>query len=679
MAHPRLASLLGAFLLAIAGIALLGGSTFFAQASKQAQIDPVTKEGTVIARVYFTSIDDKNQLASRLDVWEVNPAQGYLLAALSPDQFQALSQAGYLLEIDAQRTAGLSKLNAFSPGQLSGIPGFSCYRTVEETNQTLSNLAIQYPGLAKLVKYGESWKKATTNDAAGYDLFVLVLTNHAIPGPKPKFFLMAEIHAREYATAETATRYAEYLLQNYGKDPDVTWLLDANEIHIAPMTNPDGRKLAEEGYLQRKNVNNTNGGICSNPPAASDQFGTDLNRNSAFHWNGSGGGASNLPCDQAYQGPSAASEPETQALQNYMTSIFPAQRGTDDFASAPITTTGLMITLHAYSQLVLWPYGWTSAPSPNAAQLQTLGRRLAYFNNYTPEQSNALYITTGTTDDWAYGKLGISAFTIEMGTDFFQDCDSFNKTIFPDNLKALLFAAKAARLPYLDPSGPEITGVTLSPAGVPFGSSLHLSATVDDTPFNNSNGNEPTQNITAAAYFIDNPPWSTSPAPITYTLTSLGGQFNRQPTQLVEGTIDPAGLKAGRHTVFVKGQDASNRWGVPTAAFFCAPYTAISVTQVTTGTISAGQLATFQAEFLPLSASQPFTYTVGFSDSIPTVYTTTQGSRAHISHIFSKPGDYTLTVYIENCTDTAAEGHLAVNVKNYDAFLPSLFRETVVY
>jgi carboxypeptidase T len=72
-----------------------------------------------------------------------------------------------------------------------------------------------------------------------------VLTNQAITGTKPIFFLMAAIHAREYTTAESAMRFAEQLVRGYGRDPDATWLLDYTEIHVVPQANPDGRKQAE--------------------------------------------------------------------------------------------------------------------------------------------------------------------------------------------------------------------------------------------------------------------------------------------------------------------------------------------------------------------------------------------------------------------------------------------------
>ena len=48
----------------------------------------------------------------------------------------------------------------------------------------------------------------------------------------------------------------------------------------------------------------------------------------------------------------------------------------------------------------------------------TLGRKLAYWNGYTPEQAIGLYPTDGTTTDFVYGELGIAAYTFELGTAF---------------------------------------------------------------------------------------------------------------------------------------------------------------------------------------------------------------------------------------------------------------------
>jgi PKD repeat protein len=516
-------------------------------AMHQADEPPVQN---VVAKIYFTNQEELNHLASRYDILEVNHEQGYVLAILSPEGYASLQLAGFNLEVDESKTELLNQPYKALPGQgPDTIPGFTCYRTVEETYNSMQEILNDFPDLVDFFDIGNSWDKITPGGAAGFDILALRLTNELKPGDKPTFFLMAEIHAREYVTAETAMRYAEYLVQNYGADPDVTWLLDYFQVYIVTMTNPDGRLYAETGYLWRKNTRTG----CASP----NSRGVDLNRNHSFKWGGAG---TNL-CDETYQGTMPASEPETQAIQNYVMTLFPDQRGPGDNDPAPSTTTGTFITLHSYSQLVLWPWGWTGTDSPNHAQLQTLGRHLAYFNGYTPQQSNDLYPTTGTSDDWSYGTLGIASYTFEMGTDFFQSCGDFEGTIYPDNLNALLYAFKTARRPYQNPAGPDSLTVMASPAAALPGEQVLLTATANDTRYN---GGEPTQNIAEAHYSIDNPSWIAGT--VAYPMSVSDGSFNSK-VENIQATIDTTGLSIGKHTIFVESKDVNNNWGVPSATF----------------------------------------------------------------------------------------------------------------
>jgi uncharacterized membrane protein len=424
----------------------------------------------------------------------------------------------------------------------------------------MAALASNAPFLAEWVDIGDSWDKITPGGAPGYDLYALILTNRLIHGPKPKFFLMAEIHAREFTTAETAARFAEYLVSNYGIDPDITWLLDYFEIHIVPMTNPDGRKIAEGGQFWRKNTDNDDG--CYD----SASWGTDLNRNHSFHW----GSAGTQPCNEIYQGPALASEPETQSIQNYVLSLYPDRRGAGDNDPAPDDATGVFITLHSYGSLVLFPWGWSPDPSPNRTDLETLGRKFGYYNNYRVCQSGepgCIYATTGTSDDWAYGTLGVAAYTFEMGTEFFQDCSYYTDILWPQNQLALLYAFKAARRPYQNPAGPESISVNVTPSTVIAGNPVTLTATADDTRYNSNGwGIEPIQNITTAYYTIDFPSWYTGT--VESSMIASDGAFDGS-VESVQATLNSAGLIPGRHTIFVESQDDVGNRGVPGATFFC--------------------------------------------------------------------------------------------------------------
>ena len=261
------------------------------------------------------------------------------------------------------------------------------------------------------------------------------------------------------------------------------------------------------------------------------------------------------------------SEPETQAIEAYAASIFPDQRGPLDTDAAPATAEGVFISVHSYSQLVLFPWGWTTTPAPNTTALQTLGRKFGFHNGYQVcNGPTCLYATSGTTDDWAYGDRGIASYTFEIGTAFFQSCSTFTSDILPKNMPALTYAFKATRRPYESPSGPDVLNLAVSAATVTAGTPVNLTATLNDTRYNSNGwGNEPTQAIQSGRYSIDLPSWKSLP-PDLRLLTAADGAFNSS-IESVTATIDTSGWSTGRHTVFVEGVDANGNVGVPTAIF----------------------------------------------------------------------------------------------------------------
>ena len=509
-----------------------------------------------VLKVWFADSDHARFAATGLAPWEINYDEGYMIVETDEAGFRDLESMGFGLELDAGKTKMLHEQPGRFTNQGFAVPGYPCYRTVEETYATAQSLADNWPQLASFTDVGDSWKK-TQDPNDGYDIMVLKLTNSGTGGDKPKLVISSAIHAREMATAETCTRFAEYLIEQYNVDADVTWLLDYHEVHFMLHANPDGRKEAETGAFWRKNANNNH---CSN----SSSRGIDLNRNFEFVW-GCCNGSSTSACDDDFRGPSAASEPEAQALQNYLRSQFPDLRPDDETTPAPADAKGMFIDVHSYSELVLWSWGHRNIPAPNGTALTTLGRKLAYFNDYYPQQSVGLYPTDGTTDDFAYGELGIPGLTFELGTSFFQSCNSFESTVLPDNMAALLMAAKASRAPYLIPAGPDVlTPVITSGVAAP-GDLVTVQATLTDSRYNNQNGSEPTQNIGEGACYIDIPPWEDGATPIA--MTALDGVFDQVSEQAV-ATFNTAGLTDGRHILFVTGKDVDGNWGAPTAVFF---------------------------------------------------------------------------------------------------------------
>ncbi|MEO0490705.1 MAG: M14 family zinc carboxypeptidase, partial [Cyanobacteria bacterium J06659_2] len=259
----------------------------------------------------------------------------------------------------------------------AGIPFFSSYRTVEETLSDLENLTTANPDLADWIDIGDTYDKITPGGADGYDINALILTNEDFSLPdgsdKPVLYMQAAIHAREYTTTELVTRFAEDLIAGYGVDADTTWLLDYNEIHIVPIVNPDGRKIAEQGYLWRKNTNpNPNPG---DDPAPFPTYGVDLNRNYGFEWaNGvasdgtTGIGSTDNPSSNSYHGLGPFSEPESKAASDYVSTLFepngpkllndPTPELERVYEAVPDDISGIYVDYHSFAEGILYSWGW---------------------------------------------------------------------------------------------------------------------------------------------------------------------------------------------------------------------------------------------------------------------------------------------------------------------------------
>ncbi|MCP3981708.1 MAG: hypothetical protein GY716_20600 [bacterium] len=542
----RLVSLVLASILALSVPVLCGDAP---------AVGGVDAERRLVMRVYY---DDVSQIRAlvEFDLWEFNDFdEKYVLVAIAEDELEALRSLGFETALDLERTEEFNTRPVALEGQTTGIPGFPCYRTVEETHALGAQMAFDRPDLASWIDVGDSWEKI--NGFGGHDLYVLKLTNSAVPGPKPTLLVTTSVHPRELAPVGVNTEFALHLFDNYGVDADATWLLDHHEIHLLLLVNPDGRKQAENGFSWRKN---TNQDYCG---ATSNGRGVDLNRNFEYEW-GCCGGASNSPCNELYRGPAPASDPETQFVQDYMRQIFPDQRLDSVNAGAPADATGIYIDIHSAASLVLWPWGFPG-PTGNDAAFTTFGRKLAYFNSYLPKQAAEFYPTDGTTMDFAYGDLGVAAIAYELSGSFFQNCADYANVILPSNLPSLIYAAKVARTPYLTPSGPEALSVTPSSPTVESGTPLVVTATVNDTRFNNQNGAEPVQNIATAELYLDVPPWVEGSTPVA--MTAVDGAFDA-PVEQVSGVVDTGGLVPGRHIVFVRGVDAAGNRGPLSATFF---------------------------------------------------------------------------------------------------------------
>lgn len=425
-------------------------------------------------------------------------------------------------------------------------------------------------GLVEKIDIGDSWCKLRPGGCQisspalvwdGYDLLVLHITNRDIPGPKPVFWYDSDIHAREIATPELAMRYVEWLLGGYAANADAHWLVDYHDIYVMPIVNPDGHHMVELGdtspYMVRKNSNYTDGCTYWGGGAG---LGTDLNRNFPFLW-GCCGGSSGSACSETYRGHAAGSEPEVRAITTTLRAIFPDQRGPNLADPAPVTTTGVIQSVHTVAELNLYPWGWTNDPTPNGADLANIAQHMsatdAGGNGYDPCQpGNCLYNVDGGSFDWQYGELGVPSFSTELGGSGFLPAYSEIEGLWNENKGMLVYLAKIARAPYLLAHGPDANSVTAAPSTVMFNGAITVTASIKY----NWTGNAFSQNVAAAEVYVDTPPWAGG-TPVA--MAPVDGNFNA-PIESARVTLDAGTLGSGRHVLFVRGRGLNDYAGYPT-------------------------------------------------------------------------------------------------------------------
>jgi len=190
-------------------------------------------------------------------------------------------------------------------------------------------------------------------------------------------FINATMHAREVAVPVLTMNFCEHLTENYGTDDRVTALVDSHELWFQIIVNPDGYVYNEihdpdGGGMYRKN---------RQPPE-----GVDLNRNWPYMWGYDDVGSSPEPFDITYRGQSPGSEPETQALMDFINS--------HEFAS--------VMNYHSYSNLLLIPWGYTfDELHPDHEIYMAYGNYVCETLDYVVGAADAInYTANGGCDDW---------------------------------------------------------------------------------------------------------------------------------------------------------------------------------------------------------------------------------------------------------------------------------------
>jgi murein tripeptide amidase MpaA len=238
-------------------------------------------------------------------------------------------------------------------------------------------------------------------------------------------------HAREWISVEVPLYVAKHLVENYATDAHVRDLVDRAQVWIVPLLNPDGLEYTIHFYRYwRKNMRDN----------GNRTYGVDPNRNYDYMWGNDDEGSSPVSSSYVYRGPAPFSEPETQTIRDLF-----AQR---DFQ--------VFISYHNYSQVIIYPWGYTDEPSGLDATMEEMARemsaRMESVNGRVygyGQAGNQLYVTNGGATDWALGVHGIPAFTIELPPVDQQHGGFYNPeeeipSIVLENIPAMLYVIEWA-------------------------------------------------------------------------------------------------------------------------------------------------------------------------------------------------------------------------------------------
>ncbi|XP_018596607.1 carboxypeptidase B [Scleropages formosus] len=215
--------------------------------------------------------------------------------------------------------------------------------------------------------------------------------------PKPAIFMDCGIHAREWITPAFCQWFVKEAVSTYGSDPQMTDLLNQMDIFVLPVFNIDGYVYSWTNNRMWRKTRSTNSG--------SSCLGTDPNRNFDAGWCTIG--ASSNPCSETYCGSRPESEAEVKVVADFIRKNKPIIKA--------------YLTIHSYSQLLLFPYSYTTQLAPDHKELLSVAEgaadalRSLYGTKYTSGPGAVtIYPAAGGSDDWAYD-LGVKyAYTFEL-------------------------------------------------------------------------------------------------------------------------------------------------------------------------------------------------------------------------------------------------------------------------
>ncbi|KFO29348.1 carboxypeptidase A1 [Fukomys damarensis] len=263
---------------------------------------------------------------------------------------------------------------------------YATYHTLEEIYGFIDLLVAENPKFISKIQIGNTYE--------GRPIYVLKFSTGG--NNRPAIWIDTGIHSREWVTQASAVWFAKKITEDYGQDPAFSAILDNMDIFLEIVTNPDGFAFTHsKNRMWRKTRSRIAGSSC---------VGVDPNRN----WDagfGKGGSSSN-PCSETYHGKFANSESEVKSIVDFVQNHGNIKA---------------FISIHSYSQLLLYPYGYKNEAAPDEKELDQLAKSavsaLASLYGTKFEYGSiikTIYQASGSTVDWTYSQGIKYSYTFEL-------------------------------------------------------------------------------------------------------------------------------------------------------------------------------------------------------------------------------------------------------------------------
>ena len=273
-------------------------------------------------------------------------------------------------------------------------------------NYTLLEAIAQMDTLRNMYSDFVSEKDSIGTSIEGRTIWAFKVSDYpSVDEDEPEVLYTGLTHAREPVSMMNLFFFVRWLCENYSSDPTAEFLVNHREMWFIMIINPDGYVYNEiispnGGGMHRKNRRpNPDNSNCNN----GTQQGIDLNRNYSYNWGADNSGSSGNPCSAVYRGASAFSEPETEAISNFILAR--------QFKN--------VLHYHTYSNVLIHSWGDGTFPDePGLSTLREIGAEMTRENGYAVGTGTETigYGVNGDAVDWTYGTAGLISYTPEVGS-----------------------------------------------------------------------------------------------------------------------------------------------------------------------------------------------------------------------------------------------------------------------